>query len=176
MPRFYWTGETDMRCLAEAIRHTIDHAYAHHIHRLMVLGLFLLLLGVRPYDVHRWHLSMFRDAIDWVSLPNALGMSQHADGGVIGTKPYAASGAYINRMSNYCRHCPYDPRRASGQAACPFTTLYWDFLARHRARFASNRRMAYAYANLARKAPEDVAMIRATADTLKARLTAETFL
>ena len=92
MPRFYWTGDTEMRCLREAIGHTIDHAYAHHIERLMVLGLFALLLGVRPYDVHRWHMSMFWDAVDWVSLPNTLGMSQHGDGGVVGTKPYAASG------------------------------------------------------------------------------------
>ena len=176
MPRFYWTGETDMRCLSQAIGHTIDHAYAHHIERLMVLGLFLLLLGVRPYDVHRWHMSMFRDAIDWVSLPNALGVSQHADGGVMGTKPYAASGAYINRMSDHCRHCRYDPRKATGDDACPFTTLYWDFLARHEERFASNRRMGPVYANLARKEPEDIVMIRRRADQLKARLTAETFL
>lgn len=176
VPRFFWTGETDMRCLAEAIGHTIDHAYAHHIERLMVLGLFCLLLGVRPYDMHRWHLSMFWDAIDWVSLPNVIGMSQYADGGLIGTKPYAASGSYINRMSNYCRHCRYDPRKASGDDACPFTTLYWDFLARHKARFAQNTRMKYPYQNLARKDPDEVAAIQRRADALKARLSAQTFL
>ncbi|MBV8521194.1 MAG: cryptochrome/photolyase family protein [Acetobacteraceae bacterium] len=176
VPRFYWTGETDMLCLAEAIRHTIDHAYAHHIERLMVLGLFCLLLGVRPYDVHRWHISMFWDAIDWVSLPNALGMSQHADGGIMGTKPYVASGNYINRMSDYCRRCRYNPRNATGHDACPFTTLYWDFLARHEPRFAKNRRMTYPYQHLARKKPGEIAAIRCRADRLKERLTAEAFL
>ncbi|HET7883653.1 MAG TPA: cryptochrome/photolyase family protein [Acetobacteraceae bacterium] len=176
VPRFYWTGATDMRCMAEAIGHTLDHAYAHHIERLMVLGQFCLLLGVRPYDVHRWHISMFWDAIDWVSLPNALGMSQHADGGVVGTKPYAASGNYINRMSDHCRHCRYDPHKATGDDACPFTTLYWDFLARHRSRFARNRRMAMPYRNLARKERHELATIRRQADAVKARATAETFL
>jgi deoxyribodipyrimidine photolyase-related protein len=176
IPRFFWTGETDMRCLHEAIRHTIDHAYAHHIERLMVLGQFCLLLGVRPYDVHRWHISMFVDAIDWVSLPNALGMSQHADGGVIGTKPYAASGNYINRMSNHCQSCRYDPHKSVGEDACPFTTLYWDFLARHSGRFRSNRRMTFPYRNLARKPRHEISAIRRHADTLKSRLTAETFL
>ncbi len=176
MPRFFWTGETDMRCLHEAIGHTIDHGYAHHIERLMVLGQFCLLLGVRPYDVHRWHISMFVDAIDWVSLPNALGMSQHADGGAIGTKPYAASGNYINRMSDHCRHCRYDPHKSVGDDACPFTTLYWDFLARHTKRFRSNRRMTFSYRNLARKDRHEIDAIRRQANSLKARLTAETFL
>ncbi len=172
VPRFYWTGETDMRCLSEAIGHTIDHAYAHHIERLMVLGLFCLLLGVRPYDVHRWHMSMFWDAIDWVSLPNTLGMSQHGDGGVVGTKPYAASGNYINRMSDHCRHCRYTPGKATGEDACPFTTLYWDFLARHRTRFAKNARMKYAYLNLARKDPGEVKLIQRRAEALKGQFTA----
>lgn len=176
VPRFYWTGETDMRCLAEAVGHTIDHAYAHHIERLMVLGLFGLLLGMRPYDVHRWHMSMFWDAVDWVSLPNALGMSQHADGGVIGTKPYVASGNYISKMSNYCRGCRYNPHKAVGEDACPFTTLYWDFLARHKSRFATNPRMKHPYGNLARKEPGELAMIRRRADTLKETLSTETFL
>jgi deoxyribodipyrimidine photolyase-related protein len=163
-----------MRCLAEAVGHTVDHAYAHHIERLMVLGQFCLLLGVRPYDVHRWHMSMIWDAIDWVSLPNALGMSQNADGGVIGTKPYCASGNYISRMSDYCRHCRYDPRKAVGDDACPFTTLYWDFLARHRGRFANNPRMRYSYMNLARKDRGELAAIRRRAGQLKRRFTAET--
>jgi deoxyribodipyrimidine photolyase-related protein len=176
IPRFYWTGETDMRCLAEAIRHTIDHAYAHHIERLMVLGLFCMLLGVRPYDVHRWHMSMFWDAIDWVSLPNTLGMSQHGDGGLIGTKPYAASGNYINKMSNSCASCRYDPHKSVGDDACPFTTLYWDFLARHERRFSKNPRMKYPYLTLAKKDPQELALIRGRADALKAQLTADTFL
>jgi deoxyribodipyrimidine photolyase-related protein len=176
MPRFFWTGETDMRCLAESIGHTMQHAYAHHIERLMVLGLFCLLLGVRPYDVHRWHMSMFWDAIDWVSLPNVLGMSQHADGGRIATKPYVASGSYINRMSDHCRHCRYKPAVATGDEACPFTTLYWDFLDRHAARFRTNPRMKFAYENLARKSSQDRVAIRRRAQALAAKFTAETFL
>jgi deoxyribodipyrimidine photolyase-related protein len=170
MPAFYWTGHTDMRCLAEAIGHTIDLAYAHHIERLMVLGLFAMLLGVRPYDVHRWHMSMFWDAIDWVSLPNTLGMSQHGDGGIVGTKPYAASGAYIDRMSDHCKSCRYDPKKATGDDACPFTTLYWTFLDRHRDRFRANGRMRQQYFNLDRKGPDDIKAIRRHADRLTAAL------
>lgn len=167
MPKFYWTGETEMNCLSVSIAHTIDHAYAHHIERLMVMGLFVLLLGVRPYEVHRWHMSMFWDAVDWVSLPNTLGMSQYGDGGILGTKPYVASGSYINRMSDSCSACRYDPRKATGEGACPFTTLYWDFLARHQGRFARNMRMRHQYANLSRKSPSDIKAIRHLADVLK---------
>jgi deoxyribodipyrimidine photolyase-related protein len=167
VPGFYWTGETEMRCLAEAISHTIDHAYAHHIERLMVLGLFCLLLGVRPYDVHLWHMSMFWDAIDWVSLPNTLGMSQYGDGGIVGTKPYVASGNYINRMSDHCRHCRYDPRKATGDEACPFTMLYWDFLMRHERRFVKNPRMRQQYVNLRRKDDDELKRIRAAAQRIK---------
>jgi deoxyribodipyrimidine photolyase-related protein len=176
MPRFFWTGETDMACLHDAIGHTINHAYAHHIERLMVLGQFALLLGVRPYDVHRWHMSMFWDAIDWVSLPNTLGMSQHGDGGVMGTKPYCASGAYIDRMSDHCGRCRFDPGKSVGERACPFTTLYWDFLDRHKERFARNQRMRGPYMNLARKPEEEMQAIRARAAALREKLTAETFL
>lgn len=159
-----------MRCLSEAISHTIHYAYAHHIERLMVLGLYALLLGVRPYDVHRWHMSMFLDAIDWVSLPNTLGMSQHGDGGIIGTKPYVASGNYINRMSDHCKQCRYDPTKSVGDDACPFTTLYWDFLARHQKRFADNPRMKPQYRNLDRKTPNELRAIRHRADNLKRRI------
>ena len=172
VPAFYWTGETDMRCLAECVGHTLDHAYAHHIERLMVLGQFCLLLGVHPYEVHRWHMSMFWDAIDWVSLPNALGMSQHGDGGLFATKPYAASGNYIDKMSNYCRACRYDPKKSVGEDACPFTTLYWDFLARHEPRLSDNPRMRYPYLHLARKAPDELAAIRRRADWIRDRVTA----
>ena len=170
VPKFYWTGKTDMRCLQDAIQHTIDHAYAHHIERLMVLGLFCLLLGVRPYAVHQWHMSMFWDAIDWVSLPNTLGMSQYGDGGIAATKSYAASGNYIDRMSNHCRNCRYDPHQSLGEKACPFTTLYWDFLARHQQRFAGNARMRQQYVNLRRKDARELQQIRASADRLKATL------
>ena len=173
MPRFYWTGETDMRCMSQAVGHTIDHAYTHHIERLMVLGLFALLLGVAPYEVHNWHMSMFWDSIDWVSLPNTLGMSQHGDGGMIGTKPYVASGNYIDRMSDHCRMCRYNPKLAVGEDACPFTTLYWDYLDRHRKKFATNFRMSQQYINLNRKSEDDVAAIRRQAAEVKARVTTQ---
>ncbi len=176
MPRFYWTGETDMRCLSQAIGHTIDRAYAHHIERLMVLGLFALLLGVRPYDVHRWHMSMFWDSIDWVSLPNTLGMSQYGDGGIMGTKPYVASGNYIDKMSDHCGKCRYDPHKSVGEEACPFTTLYWDFLDRHKSRFDGNMRMRNQYTNLTRKTAEERDEIRQRAQILKMELTDLTFL
>lgn len=132
----------------------------------MVLGLFALLLGVAPYEVHRWHMSMFWDAIAWVSLPNTLGMSQYGDGGVMGTKPYAASGAYINRTSDHCKKCRFDPKTAVGDDACPFTTLYWNFLAKHRKRFASNGRTRNHYLNLARKDTDELRAIRRRADAL----------
>ena len=167
MPRIYWTGETDMQCLSQAIENTIEYAYAHHIERLMVLGLFALLLGVRPYEVHKWHMSMFWDAIDWVSLPNTLGMSQYGDGGTVGTKPYVASGNYIDRMSDHCANCRYDPRQSTGPNACPFTTLYWDFLSRNESHFSENSRMKHQYANLNRKTASELRMIRKHADTLK---------
>ncbi|MGH6609318.1 MAG: hypothetical protein ACRECQ_03590 [Burkholderiaceae bacterium] len=120
-----------------------DHAYAHHIQRLMVMGNFAMLSGVHPLKFHEWHMAMYADAIDWVSLPNALGMCQHADGGVVGTKPYAATGNYINKISNYCRGCRYDPKKSVGDDACPFTTLYWDFMRRHQQRLSDNPRMRY---------------------------------
>lgn len=166
-PAVLWTGETDMVCLADSVQSLIDEAYAHHIQRLMILGLYQMLLGVHPYKAHEWHMGLYLDAVDWVSLPNVLGMSQHGDGGIVGTKPYAASGAYIDRMSDYCRGCRYDPKEASGPRACPFTTLYWDFLARHEPRFASNARMRNHYANLRRKDPDALARIRKDAARLR---------
>ena len=176
MPAFMWTAETEMNCLRQCVGQLIDHAYAHHIQRLMVMGLFALLLGVRPYDVHRWHLSMYADAVDWVSLPNVLGMSQYGDGGIIGTKPYAASGSYINKMSDYCRNCAYDPKSPIQDNACPFTTLYWDFLSRNRNRLKHNPRMGLQFKNLDRKSDADRQKIRQRADQLKNDLTRNTYL
>ena len=175
MPRFMWTAETEMNCVRQSVGQLADHAYAHHIQRLMVLGLHALLLGVRPLDVHRWHISMYADAVDWVSLPNTLGMSQHADGGLVGTKPYCASGAYISRMSDYCRGCRFDPRKAEGEDACPFTTLYWDFLARHRGRFLHNQRMKMQIRNLDRRDGGEIAAICRRADALKSDFTKESY-
>jgi deoxyribodipyrimidine photolyase-related protein len=176
MPAFMWTGETDMNCVRQCILQLIDHAYTHHIQRLMVLGLFAMLLGVRPYAVHQWHMSMHADAIDWASLPNVLGMSQYGDGGIVGSKPYAASGNYISRMSDYCRGCRYDPRRGTGERACPFTTLYWDFLERNEAKIRGNRRMGYQLQNLARKDAAERRAIREQAERAKSDATAKTYL
>jgi deoxyribodipyrimidine photolyase-related protein len=150
LPDFYWTGDTDMACLREVIGQTLRFGYAHHIQRLMVTGLFALLLGVRPSEVHAWYLAVYVDAVEWVELPNTLGMSQYADGGLLASKPYVASGRYIQRMSNYCAGCRYRPEQAVGVDACPFTTLYWDFLDRHRARFANHPRTAPMWRNLER--------------------------
>ena len=151
VPAFMWTGACEMNCIRQCVGQLIEHAYAHHIQRLMVLGLFAMLLGVRPYAVHQWHLSMYADAIDWVSLPNVLGMSQYGDGGIVGSKPYAASGSYIDRMSDYCRGCRFDPQRAAGDKACPFTTRYRNFLARNRKMLQDSRCMRLQLANLDRK-------------------------
>ena len=151
LPDFYWTGETDMHCLAEAIRNTRDHAYAHHIQRLMVTGNFALLAGVAPAEINEWYLIVYADAYEWVQLPNTHGMAVFADGGVIGSKPYAASGAYINRMSDYCGNCRYKVSKKTGEGACPFNYLYWDFMMRHEKRLKSNHRMGMVYKNLDRK-------------------------
>lgn len=163
LPRFYWTAETDMQCLAQVIGQTIDTAYAHHIQRLMITGSYALLIGADPDAVHRWYLGVYADACEWVELPNTIGMSQHADGGVLATKPYAASANYINRMSDYCGHCRYDPKARVGARACPWNALYWDFIARHRDRWAANRRMAVIVAAWDRKPADERAALRAAA-------------
>jgi deoxyribodipyrimidine photolyase-related protein len=168
VPSFFWDGATDMACVADCMAMLKRDAWTHHIPRLMVLGQFALLLGVHPYRFHEWHMAMYVDAVDWVSLPNALGMSQHGDGGVVGTKPYCASGNYIDRMSNYCQSCRYRPKLATGADACPFTTLYWDFLDRHHERFAGNMRMKFQVRNLERKPDDELRDIRRQAERLRA--------
>lgn len=167
LPDFYWTGETDMNCLSQAIGQTLVYGYAHHIQRLMVTGLFSLLLGVEPKQIHRWYLAVYVDAVEWVELPNTLGMSQYADGGVMASKPYIASGKYIQRMSNYCAGCRFNPANSVGEEACPFTTLYWDFLATHKERLVKNNRMVFQVKNLERKDPDDLAEIREQAISLR---------
>lgn len=154
LPAWYWTGDTDMACLREAITQTLAHGYAHHIQRLMVTGLYTLLLGVRPQAVHEWYLSVYVDAVEWVELPNTLGMSQYGDGGLLGSKPYVATGKYIQRMSNHCSGCRFDPAQSTGPKACPFTTLYWEFLMRHETLLRQNPRMAMQMKNLDRLAPD----------------------
>ena len=142
LPEFYWTGETDMRCMAEAIGQTKRYAYAHHIQRLMVTGNFALLAGIDPWAVNEWYLLVYADAYEWVELPNTQGMALHADGGLMASKPYAASGNYINKMSDYCASCAYNVRNRTGPDACPFNFLYWTFIDRNLERFRANPRMA----------------------------------
>jgi deoxyribodipyrimidine photolyase-related protein len=172
VPKSYWDGDTDMACVADAMRNVLDNGYAHHIQRLMVLGLFALNAGVHPRAFNDWHMAMYLDAIDWVSLPNALGMSQFGDGGILGTKPYCASGNYINKMSNYCKNCRFDYRKAAGDDACPVTTLYWDFLDRNANTFEGNQRMVFQLKNLEKKRNDSelMAAIREQAKTLRARI------
>ncbi len=170
LPEFYWTGRTEYACLADTIGRTLATGYAHHIERLMVTGLFALLLGVEPRQVHHWYLGIYVDAFEWVELPNVIGMSQYADGGLLASKPYIASGRYIERMSNHCDHCPKRPGDATGPTACPFTTLYWDFLDRHRARFARHPRLGQQVRNLDARTESARAAIRAEAQALRLTL------
>jgi len=168
LPDFYWTGRCEMNCLRESIGQTLQHGYAHHIQRLMVTGLYSLLLGVKPQQTHEWYLAVYVDAVEWVELPNTLGMSQYGDGGIMASKPYVATGKYIQRMSNYCAGCRFDPAQATGPEACPFTTLYWDFLLRHEPMLAKNQRMALQVKNLARLRPAERTAIQAQAAAIKA--------
>jgi deoxyribodipyrimidine photolyase-related protein len=163
LPDFYWTGETEMNCVANAVRQTREEAYAHHIQRLMVTGNFALLAGIRPQDVHEWYLVVYADAYEWVELPNTLGMSLFGDGGLLGSKPYAASGAYINKMSDYCGSCRYDVKEKTGPRACPFNYLYWDFLDRNRGKLAGNQRLGPIYRTMDKMGPERVEAIRVSA-------------
>ncbi len=169
LPDFYWTGDTEMVCLAESIGQTLKYGYAHHIQRLMVTGLFSLLLGVEPKQIHEWYLAVYVDAVEWVELPNVIGMSQFADGGLMASKPYVATGKYIQRMSNYCSSCPYDPAKSVGEDACPFTTLYWDFLDRHRKRLEKNTRMGLQLRNLDRKSDGERGQIEKQAASIRLR-------
>lgn len=169
LPSWYWTGDVPMRCLSDALRQTLCHGYAHHIQRLMVTGLFAQLLAVDPSEVHRWYLAVYVDAVEWVELPNTLGMSQHADGGVMASKPYVATGKYLQRMGDQCGRCAFDPSKATGPRACPFTTLYWDFLARHRELLSRNQRMFLQVKNLDRLGADELGLIRAQAAELRRR-------
>jgi deoxyribodipyrimidine photolyase-related protein len=163
LPEFYWSGETDLNCIRQVVAQTREHAYAHHIQRLMVTGNFALLAGINPEQVHRWYLEVYADAFEWVEMPNTIGMSQFADGGILGSKPYAASGAYIDRMSDYCGSCRYDVKKKTGKDACPFNALYWDFLARNREKLGRNQRLAQIYRNWDRMDGEKRDAYRASA-------------
>ena len=159
LPALYWTGQTPMRCMEECIGTTRRHAYAHHIQRLMVTGNFALLIGVAPAQIEEWYLAVYADAYEWVELPNVHGMVMHADGGRLGSKPYAASGAYIDRMSDYCKGCAYDPKVKLGPKACPFNYLYWNFLIQNAGTLSPNPRMALPYRTLSNMPPDQKAEI-----------------
>ena len=172
LPAFYWTGDTQMNCLRHAVVDTKRHAYAHHIQRLMVTGNFALIAGLSPDQVDEWYLTVYADAYEWVEMPNVRGMALHADGGIMGSKPYASSGAYINRMSDYCKSCHYDVKDAAGDRGCPFNALYWDFMARHHDRFAGNQRMSMTIRTLEKMDPPRLAAIRGRAATFLAAMDA----
>lgn len=160
LPEFYWTGQTKMNCLSQAIGQSLDQAYAHHIQRLMITGNFALLTLVDPRAVDDWYLGIYIDALQWVELPNTRGMSQYADGGKIATKPYISSGNYINKMSNHCSSCHYNTKKRTGEDACPFNALYWNFLEVHRSKLKNNRRMGMMYRLLDKIDPEERNAIR----------------
>ncbi|QXQ06483.1 cryptochrome/photolyase family protein [Sphingosinicellaceae bacterium] len=172
LPAFYWTGETRMRCVAQSVGQVQSHAYNHHIQRLMVLGNFAMLAGIEPRQVEEWYLIVYADAYEWVELPNVHGMSLFADGGILGSKPYAGGGAYIDRMSDHCKRCTYDVKAKVGPDACPFNALYWDFLARHRDRLKGNQRLWRMYDGWDRFTPERQAETRASAAAFLAELPA----
>lgn len=173
LSQMYWTAKTDMACMRGAIGDTIEHAYSHHIQRLMVTGNFAMLAGIDPVEVCEWYLAVYSDAYEWVELPNTLGMALYGDGGIMASKPYAASGKYIDRMSNFCGGCRYDPKLTTGPKACPFNALYWDFLDRNTEKLARNPRLSNMYATWRRMDPfkqdairKHAAQVLETLDTL----------
>jgi deoxyribodipyrimidine photolyase-related protein len=173
LPEFYWTAETEMRCLRETIEATRRNAYAHHIQRLMITGNFALLAGISPAQVEEWYLVVYADAYEWVELPNTHGMALHADGGLLGSKPYAASGAYIDRMSDYCAECAYSPKLKNGNKACPFNYLYWYFMIVNAEKLKPNQRMALPYRTLERMTEQRLAQIVQDSNAFLAQLEGE---
>jgi len=163
LPDFFYTAKTDMQCLSLTISEAIDTSYNHHIQRLMILGNFLLLAGIDPRQSHDWFLEMYIDAHEWVMAANVLGMALHADGGFMATKPYAASAAYISKMSNYCSGCQFDPKKKTGPGACPYNLLYWDFYDRHGKRFASNPRTSMMVSSWNKRPESEKNLIRSEA-------------
>jgi deoxyribodipyrimidine photolyase-related protein len=170
LPGFYWSGETRMNCLHQAIAQSLESAYAHHIPRLMITGNFALLAGVDPDAVDEWYLGIYIDALQWVEITNTRGMSQFADGGLVGTKPYVCSATYIARMSDYCKNCSYDPKSRFGRAACPFNSLYWHFYHRHRSLLEGNSRIGFVYKTLDRMSADDRLRILSQAESYLQRI------
>lgn len=170
LPHWFWSGDTRMRCMQHAIGQSLQTAHAHHIQRLMVIGNFSLLAGLDPQALHGWYLGVYIDAFEWVELPNTLGMSQWADGGLIATKPYVSSGAYISRMSDYCQGCTYDHKQKLGEGACPFNALYWDFFDRHEPILGGNTRLGMVYRQLQKMQGSQLDALRAQAADIRARI------
>jgi deoxyribodipyrimidine photolyase-related protein len=166
IPEFFWTGETQMNCLSKTINNSLDNAYAHHIQRLMVTGNYLLLTQTNPDEVDNWYLGIYIDALEWVQLPNTRGMSQFADGGLIATKPYVSSGSYINKMSNYCGDCKYNVKERLGEKACPFNSLYWNFLDDKRTQLSGNFRMKMMYSVLNKFSNEELVAMKLRASKI----------
>jgi len=154
LPDWYWTGETKMKCLSHSIKQSLQFAYAHHIQRLMVTGNFALLAGIHPDEVDHWYLGIYIDALDWVEITNTRGMSQFADGGIVGTKPYVSSANYIDKMSSYCGKCHYNSKQKVGEKACPFNSLYWHFYARNESLLQKNPRIGMMYVTWDKMQPE----------------------
>ena len=172
LPEWFWTGETHMACLASAIGQSLEHAYAHHIQRLMVIGNFALLAGLDPAALHRWYLGIYIDAFEWVEAPNTLGMSQCADGGRLATKPYVSSAAYLQRMGDHCKGCSYDPKARIGERACPFNALYWSFFERNEAALAQNHRLGMVYRQLGKMTEDQRDALRSQAQRVSQQLDA----
>ncbi|MFN3345556.1 MAG: cryptochrome/photolyase family protein [Chloroherpetonaceae bacterium] len=175
LPDFYWTGETKMNCLSNAIKKVLKFGYTHHIERLMVLGNFALLAGVQPKQINRWFWEFYLDAYDWVVTPNVIGMSQFADGGFVATKPYCSGAAYIDKMSDYCKSCAFSTKEKTGENACPFNYLYWDFLMRNEEKLRPNNRITMIYGTLDRKSDSEKRAIRRSAETFLAGLNPNTY-
>ena len=173
LPQWFWTGQTQMRCMAAAVGQSLEHAYAHHIQRLMVIGNFALLAGLNPKELHHWYLGVYIDAFEWVELPNTVGMSQFADGGLLATKPYVSSAAYIDRMSDYCKGCHYDKKLREdtpSKKACPFNALYWDFHLKHADKLSANPRIGMVYQQLKKMDTGKIEALQAQATSLRGRL------
>ncbi len=164
LPHYFWDGETQMNCVRHAVQQSLEDAYAHHIQRLMVTGNFTLLAGIDPNEVDAWYLGVYADALEWVQLPNTRGMSQFADGGIVGTKPYIASANYIGKMSNYCSGCAYNAKQRTGKDSCPFNSLYWNFLLTHRKKLESNPRIGMGYRLLDKMASSEVKELQEQAE------------
>ena len=171
LPSFFWDAQTNMNCMRQCIKETQQNAYAHHIQRLMVIGNFSLLTELSPEEVQAWYLLVYADAYEWVELPNVAGMILYSDGGNLASKPYVASGSYINKMSNYCKNCGYQVSKKTGPKACPFNYLYWHFIDKHKEKLSNNHRMTMIYKTYGRMKEENIETMKQDASTFLTKLT-----